>query len=189
MVELGRGFKTEASDLAREIRAELQLGLPDRLDPRRLAAHLEIPVLALSELASEADGAVRHLLEVDPSSFSAVTVFFGAERLVVLNDAHSSGRQTSNVTHELSHGLLLHPPTPALDVGGCRDWDPVLEGEAEYLAGALLITDDAAIHIVRSRMTLPAAAAWLGVSQPMVQYRINVTGARKRVARGRGRTF
>jgi Zn-dependent peptidase ImmA (M78 family) len=185
VVELRRGFKTEANDLAREIRKELGLQLLDPLDPWLLADHLAIEVIALSELADDADGAVRHLLHVDPASFSAVTVFYGTERLVVHNDAHSPGRQASNLSHELSHGLLLHPPAPALDAGGCRNWDPVLEGEAQYLAGALLITEEAALQIVRSGKSLDAAAVRFGVSSPMVQYRINVTGARQRVSRAR----
>jgi Zn-dependent peptidase ImmA (M78 family) len=190
VVELRRGFKTEANDLAREIRKELGLRLLDPLDPWRLADHLAIPIIALSELANDADRAVRHLLYVDPASFSAVTVFHGTERLVVHNDAHSAGRQASNVSHELSHGLLLHPPAPALDAGGCRNWDPVLEGEAQYLAGALLITEEAALQIVRSGTSLDAGAVRFGVSSAMVQYRINVTGARQRVQRvGRARPF
>ena len=51
---LRRGFKTEATGLAKEIRGELGLGPFDRLDPHELARHLEIPVLALSELEESA---------------------------------------------------------------------------------------------------------------------------------------
>src|SRR5947208_875623 len=80
VIELRRGFKTEASDLAREVRGELGLQLLDPLDPWRLAAHLDIPVIPLSELAGGAARAVHHLQEVDPTSFSAVTVFYGTER-------------------------------------------------------------------------------------------------------------
>ena len=104
---------------------------------------------------------------------------------MVHNDAHSPGRQASDLSHELSHGLLLHPPAPAFDAGGCRNWDPVLEGEAQYLAGALLITEEAALQIARSGLSLDAAAVRFGVSSAMVQYRINVTGARQRVSRAR----
>src|SRR6266542_3762268 len=85
------GFKTEANDLAREIRKELGLRLLDPLDPWRLADHLAIEVIPLSELVDDADGAVRYLLDVDPASFSAVTVFYGTERLIVHNDGHSPG--------------------------------------------------------------------------------------------------
>jgi Zn-dependent peptidase ImmA (M78 family) len=95
------------------------------------------------------------------------------------------GRQGSNVAHELSHGLLLHPPTPPLDDSGCRLWDQSVEDEAAWLAGCLLITEDGALFIARNGMSLTDAATKFGVSEKMVEYRLNVTGARLRVARAR----
>jgi Zn-dependent peptidase ImmA (M78 family) len=182
---LRRGFKSEANDIAREIRMELGLGLLDRLDPLVLAEHLAISVIPISQLSGDAAPAVHHFTEVETGAFSAVTVFCGSERVIAYNDAHSPGRQASDVTHECSHALLLHPPVPALDGAGCRNWDQILEGEAEWLAGALLITEEAALVIVRGGMTLEATARMYGVSEPMVRFRVNMTGARKRVARAR----
>ena len=89
------------------------------------------------------------------------------------------------MTHELGHALLLHPPTPALDHRGCRLWDHSIEDEAQWLAGALLLTEDAALWIVRSGTSVTPAAERFGISEQMVTYRINVTGARARVARAR----
>jgi hypothetical protein len=51
----------------------------------------------------------------------------GTERTIVHNDSHTDGRVNSNITHEAAHGLLLHPPTPALDDRGCRMWDRGIE--------------------------------------------------------------
>src|SRR6266567_2396404 len=42
-MELRRGFKSEASDIAREVRGELGLGMLEQLDPWLLAEHLAIP--------------------------------------------------------------------------------------------------------------------------------------------------
>ncbi len=181
-----RGFKSEAHALVAEIRADLGLTLLAPLDPWRLADHLEVPVITLSMLRVTAPEAVRCLMSREVDSFSAVTIFDGVRRLVVHNDAHVAGRQASNLTHELGHALLLHPPTAALDDRGCRQWDQEIEDEAGYLAGALLITPEAALHIVGRAVPLAQAASAYGVSLPMLQYRINVTGARLRVAR-RGR--
>jgi len=97
--------------------------------------------------------------------------------------AKSDGRQASNLTHELSHALLLHPPTPALDDHGCRLWNQNIEDEAQWLAGALLVTEDAALWIARGGASVPTAALRLGVSEQMIRYRLNVTGAAKRIAR------
>jgi hypothetical protein len=178
-----RGFKSEANAIAREVRAELHLALTAPLDPWRLAAFLEIPLKPLSEFARDAPRAARLLAGRHRGVFSAVTVFCGSRRLVVYNDAHSKGRQASDIAHELAHALLHHPPSPALDDNGERVWNPELEAEAQWLAGALLISDEAAIHVVRRRLSDSDAAAFYGVSETMVQFRVNVSGARVRVQR------
>lgn len=181
---LRRGFKTEANSTAEELRGELGLGPLDSLDPLALAVHLDIPVLDLSELAEVAP-AVMHLLDVEPAAFSAITVFAGTRRMIVHNDAHAPARRNSNVTHELSHGLLLHPPTLALDHLGCRHWDQTIEEEADWLAGVLLVPEEAALAIARGWQTWAQAMAHFGVSEQMLRWRLNKTGALKRVARAR----
>jgi Zn-dependent peptidase ImmA (M78 family) len=179
-----RGFKTEANSLALEVRAELRLKTLERLDPLALARLLEIPVIKLSDFAGKSEGA-KFLLHTEPEAFSAVTVFAGSKRTIVHNDSHADGRINSNITHEAAHGLLLHPPTPALDDRGCRLWDQGIEDEAHFLAGALLVPEDAALAIARGKFTVPDAAEYFGVSTRMIQYRLNVTGAPARVARAR----
>ena len=170
--------------MAREIRGELELGPLAPLDPRVLADHLGIPIIPLSDMLTDAP-AVAHLLTKEQEVFSAVTVFCGNRRTIVHNDAHASVRQNSNLAHELAHGLLHHPPTPALDNKGCREWNQDIEDEAQWLAGALLVTEDAAQAIARAGMPLVAAARRFQVSEPMIQFRLNVTGARRRVQRAR----
>ncbi len=179
-----RGFKTEANSLAADIRRELGLRAYDRLVPLRLAKHLDIPVEPLSSFPECAPG-TAYLLNAEPGAFSAVTVFLGTKRTIVHNDGHAPGRISSNLAHELAHGLLLHPPTPALDDRGNRLWDQDTEDEAEWLAGALLVTEDAALAIARGLWTVAEAAGRLGVSTQMINYRLNVTGARARVSRAR----
>ena len=176
------GFKKAAADLAAEVRTELELGPFDRLNPRALADWLAIPVIDLSSLEPEAP-AVRHLLSVETGVFSAVTVFNGPKRAIVHNDGHSPVRQNSNVSHELSHGLLHHPPTPALDDSGCRIWNQDIEDEATWLAGCLLVPEQAALAIARGNWTPAEAARRFAVSEAMIRYRINGTGAAVRVRR------
>jgi len=181
---LRRGFKTEANDIAREIRQELGLHSAAPLDSRSLAEHLELPLQPLSAMA-EVPQVVRYFSRRNTGEFSALTVFDGPRRLIVYNDSHSLGRQSSDLAHEISHALLLHEPRPALDASGCRDWDEDCEDEADWLAGALLVSDEAAISIVRRHLTLAAAAGIYGVSVPLIKWRLNVTGATVRVARAR----
>lgn len=185
-----RGFKTWANKIAGDTRAELGLGPYDRLDPKVLAEVLAIPVIDLSGLRADAP-TVAHLLIVETSVFSALTVFDGTRRAIVHNDSHAPVRQNSNISHELSHGLLAHPPTPAMDDTGCRIWNADIEDEANWLAGCLLISEAAALAIAKGRWTAQEAALRFAVSEHMVRFRMNATGARARVqrsqaARGRG---
>jgi Zn-dependent peptidase ImmA (M78 family) len=180
---LRRGFKSEANDLAREVRAELELDFLSPLDPRKLAAHLDIPIVALSEFEMDAPAMAAYFAGTNRSDFSALTVFRGSRRLIVYNDSHTRARQASDLAHELSHGLLLHEPKPALNAAGCRDWDGEVEEEADWLAGILLVPDDAAVALARNHYSDADAAKRYGVSEPLMRWRLNVSGARLRAKR------
>jgi hypothetical protein len=182
---LYRGFKTDANWVGLGVREELGLALTARLDVRVLAHHLAVPVEGLSTMDGVEPGFVRQLRVVDSPAFSAVTVFRGSRRKIIYNEAHAPGRCASNIAHEIAHALLLHPQTPPLDDRGCRIWNEDIEDEANWLAGMLLITEEAALSIVRRGLSFVAAAAEYGVSEDMVRFRVNVTGARKRVERAK----
>ncbi|WP_278265261.1 ImmA/IrrE family metallo-endopeptidase [Nocardia sp. AG03] len=180
-----RGFKAEAERLAVETRKELGLTEYQRLDPRRLADHLDIPVFTLSDLEAREPSigdAIRVLHGEDASSFSGLTLFSGTRRVIVHNEAHTPGRQSSDIAHELSHGLRLHPPAPIHDGRGCRTWNADHEDEANFLAGALLIPAKAAWALVKRRKSLDEAAWEFGCSVEMVRWRINITGAGRQMA-------
>jgi len=176
---LRRGFKTEAESFAIELRDELGLRKTDPLDPWRLAQHLEIPIRTLSESGITAPFAAKYFAEEGDSQFSAVTVFRGTARIIVHNDAHSRARQASDIAHELSHALLGHPPAQALDERGCRLWDQTIEEEANWQAGTLLVPAPAAWLVAARKYTIEQAAHYYGVSEQMMRYRVNVTGAGK----------
>lgn len=182
---LRRGFKTEAENIAAEVRSGLRLSLHDRLDPLQLAEHLDIPVWPLSRLRdrSPADEslseAINYLTHTDTSALSAVTVFRGIERTIVHNDGHSPARQASNITHEAAHGLLLHPPTPVLDHRGCRLWNADVEDEANWLSATLLIPGPAARRAALRKLSLEEIADHFGCSIEMARWRMNMTGARR----------
>lgn len=184
---LYRGFPTYAHRITREVRRELGLALKAPLDPRLLADALSIPVVALSDFADACPQALAAFAGDGARFFSAVTVFDGPFRLIVHNDCHDPGRQSSNIAHELAHGLLMHAPQPALDHRGCRYWARDHEEEANFLAGALLISDEAAFSIAMEGLSDVIAAARYGTTVPMVRYRLNKTGARLRAQRARRR--
>ena len=179
---LRRGFKTEANAHARALRSELGLLFKAPLNPWKLAEYLEVPIYTLSEMRELAPAGVNYFSTTGSDEFSAVTVFEGHRRVIVHNDSHTLGRQASDIAHELSHSILLHSPHEALDEHGSRYWVPEIEEEATWLAGALLISEEAALNIVRQNLSTERAAAMYGVSKQMLDYRLKVTGARKRAA-------
>jgi len=178
-----RGFKTEVNDYAREFRAEMGLSPSDPLCPWSLAEHLAIPVDPLSSYAGKIPEAVQYYTDKDPQSFSAITIFDGYRRRVIHNDSHHPRRQASNIAHELSHGILGHMPMPVLDKHGCRYFNKKQEDEANWLGPALLISEEAALYIVKMEMSIDEVVNLYHVSKDLAKMRINVTGAKKRVAR------
>ncbi len=181
---LRRGFKGEANEIALGIRKELDLGTSAPLSPWVVAELLDIPVVEMSSLTNEAASAVFHFSHRSQSAFSGATVFDGLFRMIVYNDSHIAGRQANDVSHEISHALLQHQPGPAIDDLGCRFWDGSIEEEAAYLGGVLLIPQEAALSIASRGLTTQAAALEYGVSTKMITYRMSITDARVRVARG-----
>ncbi|AGF53766.1 slr6057 (plasmid) [Synechocystis sp. PCC 6803] len=177
------GFKSEANGYAREFREELGLKPIDPLCPWSLADYLAIPVEPLSAYKDMIPKSVEYYRNGKADGFSAITIIDGYKRLIIHNDAHHPRRQAANIAHELSHGILGHMPQPVLDENGCRHFNQQEEDEAEWLGPALLISEEAALHIVKTGMDINDAVRHYGVSKNIVQMRINVTGAKNRVAR------
>ncbi len=182
-MKLKRGFKKETNEYAKEFREELNRKPFEPLCPLELADHLLIPILKISEL--EEKEAVRHLTIIDQNVFSAATVFHGRKRIIVHNDSHHFRRQAANIAHELSHAILGHPPTPPFTDSGERFINTEIqefEDEANWMGPSLLISEEAALHIVSKKIAMSDAVTLYGVSQQLIQMRINVTGAKKRVS-------
>lgn len=178
-----RGFKTEANKYARDLRTELGLRLDAPLSPWKLADHLAIPIVTLAAFEQDEPGAVHYLTKCEPDCFSAVTVFHGSRRMVVHNDAHHRHRQASNLAHELSHAILGHPPTAPFNELGCRNFNKEIEAEANWLGPALLISEEAALQIARTRMSLLQAVEHYSASKEVISMRLNLTGAYRRIQR------
>jgi len=181
------GFKSGCESLAAAVRAEIGLGTSEPLDPRALAAHLDIPVHPVSSISgnSSAAAAIDYVRTVDPSVLSAMTIFPGwprRHRVIIFNDANPPQRQNSDVAHELSHGLCLHEPRHAI-VQGCRDYSKTEEDEAAWLSGCLLVPRAAAFAVAMSGTPIERAAEEYGVSTRMMSWRVNATGAKAQATR------
>lgn len=178
MATYRRGFKAEADAYARNLRAEMQLRAIDPLCPWKLADHLGISIINLSSLRSWAPMEVTYLLTHGAELFFAVTVFggrHGQRRTICLNDANKKTRQAADLAHELSHALLGHPATEAFST------DSRAEEEARWMGPALLVSSEAAWHLAKLQIPTSVAASRYGVSERLLDMRLNVTGARKRL--------
>lgn len=182
-----RGFKTHAERIATEVRNELKLSDDARLEPLELAEHLSIPVISLTEAARAApmNSFSEQFGVTDPDSFSAITIFQGLRRLIVHNENHHPNRQASNLSHEVSHSLLEHEPTPIVDANGQRYWDSQVEAEATWLGAALLVPREGALLMAKSDWTVQEIAAHYGVSESLCRWRISQTGIAYQVQRWR----
>ncbi|MEV4032314.1 ImmA/IrrE family metallo-endopeptidase [Streptomyces umbrinus] len=181
-MSLRHGFKAEANRLAVQMRRELRLHPASPLAPTRLAEHLAIPVRTFSSAMAD-DARIERLLTTEQEAVSALTVHAGPRRQIWVNDSHDPGRQNSSADHEIAHALLMHSPGPALDVRGCRHWDGEIEEEADWLAGNLLITNEAAWSIARNGLSPEEAMLRYGVSRSMLTWRMNMSGASGRRSR------
>ena len=167
-----RGFKADANRVAIRIRERMGLAAIDPIEPSEICEFMEIELIALSKLECDA----TPFLGDDRSCFSAVTVPRGMRIAIVHNDSHHRYRQRSNVCHELAHCFLGHEHAPPLTETGERFHDGGVEAEANFLAGALLLPNEAAIHVVRNGLVTVAQDIY-GVSRPMLDYRLRISGA------------
>lgn len=185
MKKYRRGFKTEANWYARELRTELGLRPHEPLCPWKLADQLQIPCHPLSSLQKEAPEAVKVLMEDCQNEFFAVTICKGSRRLIYYNDAHHIKRQRADISHELSHALLDHPPMPPLNESGSLNRNQNLEDEANWMGPALLISEEAALFIAQGKINIDQASELYGASTQVINMRLNVTGALSRVRKFR----
>lgn len=179
---LRHGFKAEANAWSRDLRNELGLSAQSPICTRRLCAYLELPLLELSKVEANPAHLAYFLSGDGRKTFSAVTLSVGGQRWIIHNDAHDGGRQAANIAHEIAHALLNHPIPTLFGEDGKHAHNEADEEEAKWLGPALLISDEAALFIVSSGMSVSQAATFYGTSREVVQMRINVCAARRRVA-------
>ena len=174
---LRRGFKSEAERIARRVRTELGMDAAKPVAPENLAEFLDIEVRAGDELIPRAR--FKELENIQPDSFSACTLRPSADRLVVVyNPLSSKSRQRSDIAHELAHALLDHDLSRVERLGDVTflSCDPTQEEEAACLSGCLLLPRALLLAEVRRGSGAKDIAKKCGVSERMVQYRLDVTG-------------
>ena len=157
----------------------LGLRQEDPLLAHDLARHLRIRVRTTADFPSLSSDA-RLALARDGSGWSAVTLECGDAKLIVLNDTHSLGRQSSDLMHELAHHILEHRPSEvAVSQEGLlvlHNYDRSQEEQADWCAASLLLPRPALVFVKKRLPELEEAAKHFRVSLAMLRYRLDVTG-------------
>ncbi len=189
MGTLERGFKAWAERTAESLRRDLELTPSEPLDPRRLAHHLDVRLVTPEDIPGLPTEIRRQLLVVDPWGWSATTLVLPTATIVIFNPKKSSGRQSSDIIHELAHVILGHEPaTVVLSQDGqlaTRTFDQKQEDEANWLGWALLLPREALLSTRRARMATADIAATYQVTEQLVTFRMKMTGVEAQFRKGR----
>lgn len=180
---LRHGFKAAAKRYSLELRRIHGYGETDAVNCYDLVSELGIEIVRLSELPASTH--TRHLTEVAPGVMSAATVKHEDKIAIWINDHHGHPRQMANLAHEIGHLELGHQHAPILNDSGCREHDADVEAEADFFGSVLLVTDRMALDVVGMGEPIDEAAQRCGVSRQLMQWRVNDSGAAKRIQRAR----
>lgn len=180
-----RGFKTWAEEQATAFRLVLGIRPDAPLPAERLADHLGVCLLTPAEIPGMTSGLLEALLTKDTSGWSAVTVEFGDQPIVIYNICHSLARRESDLMHEMAHIICKHPAMRIVTTAGLpmREYSEVQEEEAAWLGGSLHLPRAALWKALRHGLPVPSIMERFNASEQMVRYRRNVTGIDVQMAR------
>jgi Zn-dependent peptidase ImmA (M78 family) len=183
-VTLRRGFKAEAEREATRVRKELGLAPHDRLDPRDLAKRLSVSIVDAGELVDVEE--LEDLERLQAFAFSAATFEIEQHKIIVVSPLRNTGRQNSDIAHELAHIMLEHDLSEVREVDGMpfRTCKPDEEEEATAFGGTLLLPRPLLLSAARRRASIEQIASQYDVTVEMARFRYNTTGvAKQAVAR------
>lgn len=186
-----RGFKTWCESIAIEIRRKLHLKAVAPLLSEQLAEHLGVMLLTPKDIPGLSTETIKTLLGQEKNSWSALTVSSSTTDLVIYNSAHSIGRQSNDIMHELAHILLGHDPGRVMifaDGQALRTYNAEQEEEATLLGGYLLLPRQALVHIRKSNWDEQTVCNLYRVTPTLLNYRLNVSGVNLQFRRARSFT-
>ena len=186
MNTLERGFKSWAERTAIAFRRELGVSLDAPLLPAQVAEYLGVEVWTPDQVPGITPTLLDQLLKIDPWGWSAAGINIDGRGIVIYNPRHSSGRQVSDITHELAHFVLDHQParlilSADLDGISMRSFNQKQEDEANCLAWTLLLPREGLMRAKRRRATTEEIAEQFRVTKSLVTYRVNATGVEKQL--------
>lgn len=177
---LPRGFKAEAERIAVRYREELRLSIFAPLDAFKLAEHLEVMVIPVSQLGLSPE-CLGHLhgTSLKKAQWFAMTMIGedGTKR-VIHNDNVAPTRQQSDIMHELSHIICRHEHEGEDTRFGfpVRKYNDGHEAQAECLGATLQLPKPALFWQTKEGHTPEEIAAYYTASPAMVRRRLGESG-------------
>lgn len=185
MAQLRRGFVTWCENAARGYRRDLGLQPHDALDPRKLAALLDVQILTPANIPGVPKKVLDQLLEKDAGAWSAVTLTVRETSVIILNDTHKITRQNSDLAHELSHVILKHEPAQMFVTGDGKmvmnHYNQIHEEEAARLSGTLLVPRDGLLYWAGQGYDESELAKYFVVSGQLLTMRKNLSGVARQM--------
>lgn len=198
-----RGFKADAERHAAQLREALGCSDRESIPLHRLATYLKVAVLAGDKVlqTTSAVEPFQALHDEQRGAFSAATFVLPDGRTVVIynpitydgvhlgpEEARRDGRTRSNIAHEFAHLVLGHELREVEQIAGHSFFtcNPTQEEEANWLAGCLLLPRRLLLDAARQGHPDSALVETHHVTEDMVRFRMNTSGVRMQVARGRG---
>jgi Zn-dependent peptidase ImmA (M78 family) len=183
-----RGFKTWCDQTSEAVRRQRGMQLWEPLNARVIAEDLSARIVTPQDLPQLAQDTAQRLISEYADIWSAITIS-SVPPLIVLNPAHSSPRQNSDLMHEVAHLLLEHVPStvyinPKTKIA-LRYHDVEQEEQANWLAACLLLPRAALLKIKQSRWPDAVTCERYLVSQSMLRFRMNASGVNIQYARRR----
>lgn len=175
-----RGFKAWCEKVAADARTQQGLVASAPLSARSVAERHGVVVLSVAEIPNLDEACLRQLTEVDSASWSAATIIHPRAKLIIYNCAHTEGRQSSSIMHEMAHIICGHEAAKAEYLPGglmmLKAYDKEQEEEADLLAATLLLPRVALVSILSSGSAIEDAARHYSVSVDLLKMRLQRAG-------------
>ncbi len=184
-----RGFKAWCEKAAADARLQQGLVASAPLSARALAERHGVQVLSIKDIPNISKNCVQQLTEVDPASWSAATIIHPKAKLIIYNCAHTDGRQSNSIMHEMAHIICGHEAAKAEYLPGgvmmLKAYNKEQEEEADLLSATLLLPRVALVSIMSSGSAIEDAANAYKVSVDLLKMRLRRAGVYRQFERRR----
>lgn len=171
---------------AQALRKRLNLSPFELLDPYKLASEVGLRIVDVHSVCKQLGNEVAKQILVRGRDAWSGGVFAlplpDGTRICVLNPTHGPRRNKMTLMEEIAHVHLGHVPTVLIrsaDGLRMRDYNKTQEEEAFGVGAAALMPWETFFRAINAGRTIDQLAETYELSQPLITYRVKITGAYK----------